>query len=48
MLYNFPIPDDKSILHNVKAHLPELLMVIAKLKMDILSKNYLAAGKLFG
>jgi hypothetical protein len=38
----------KSILHNVKAHLPELLMDIAKFKKDILSKNNLAAGKLFG
>jgi hypothetical protein len=45
---NFAIPDEKTILHNVKAHLPELLMDIAKLKKDIFSKNYLAAGKLLG
>jgi hypothetical protein len=45
---NFAIPDDKSILHNVKAQLTELLMDFAKFNKDILSKNYIAAGKLFG
>ena len=45
---NFAIPDEKTILYNVKAHLPELLMDIAKLKKDIFSKNYLTAGKLLG
>jgi len=40
----FAIPDEKTILYNVKVHLPELLMEIAKLKKDVFSKNYLAAA----
>jgi len=45
---HFEIPDEKTILHNVKVHLPEILRDIARLKKDVFSKDYMAAAEILG
>jgi len=44
----FTLPDEKTILHNVKVHRLELLTHIAKLKFEVFHKNYLDAAMMLG